>query len=114
MKTIGVNRASVRIRYSGRVRDLGRDTLKKTGVIFCGIRASRIRFGSANRVIYNIGIMDEEEVEGKQSEEIPSFHTNGSITVAVHQPLDPQTSESSIPIYQSSRSNEPEPRQCYH
>ena len=44
---------------------------KKKGVIFCGIRASRIQFGPANRVISNIGIMDEEDVEGKK---VKKFH----------------------------------------
>ena len=47
--------------------------------------------------------MAKEEVEGKQSEESLSFHIDKSISVVVHQPLDPQTGESSHPIYQTSR-----------
>ena len=51
MTTVGVNRAPVWIRHSGRARDSGCDTLKKkTGVTFSGIKASQIQFGPANRV----------------------------------------------------------------
>ena len=52
MKTVGENRASVRIFHSGQAGDLGHDTFekKKMSVTFSGIRPSQIRFGPTNWV----------------------------------------------------------------
>ena len=70
-------------------------------IIWAIIPSIKKKKKSKNHIEY--GIMVEKEVEGRQSEEIPSFHIEESITIVVHQPLDPQTGESSHPIYQTSR-----------